>query len=67
MQQHDTSVNPRSRVLKDEHVKGGGRRSMSYHAAEVGDGGVLVGVGVEQHLCVGVDGYVRLDVLPALA
>lgn len=40
---------------------------MSHHTAEVGDGGVLVGVGVEQHLRVGVDGYVRLDVLPVLA
>lgn len=40
---------------------------MPYHAAEVGDGGILVGVRVEQHLCVGVDGYVRLHVLLALA
>lgn len=40
---------------------------MSYHTTEVGDGSILVGVGVEQHLCVGVDGYVRLHVLLALA
>lgn len=40
---------------------------MSYHTAEVGDGGILVGVRVEQHLCVGVDRYVRLHVLLALA
>lgn len=40
---------------------------MSYHTAEVGDGGILVGVGVEQHLCIGVDGYVGLHVLLALA
>lgn len=43
----------------------GGR--MSYHTAEVGDGGILVGVGVEQHLCICVDGYVRMHVLFALA
>lgn len=40
---------------------------MSYHTVEVGDGGILVGVRVEQHLCIGVDGYVRLHLLFALA
>lgn len=30
----------------------------SYHTAEVGDGGVLVGVRVKEHLSVGVDGNV---------
>lgn len=36
---------------------------MSYHAVEVGDGGILVGIRVEQHLGVGVDGYVCFDAL----
>lgn len=40
---------------------------MSYHAVEVGDSGVLVGVGVKQHLGVGVDGYVCLDTFPVPA
>lgn len=40
---------------------------MSYHAIKVGDGGILVGIGVEQHLGVGMDGYVCLDTLLALA
>lgn len=40
---------------------------MSYHAVEVGNSGILVGIGVQQHLGVGVDGYVRLDTLLVLA
>lgn len=40
---------------------------MSYHTAEVGDRGVLVGVRVKQHLRVRVDGYVRLHALLVLA
>lgn len=40
---------------------------MSYHAAEVGDSGILVGIGVKQHLGVGVDGYVCFHTFLVLA
>lgn len=40
---------------------------ISYHTAEVGDSGILVGIGVKQHLRVGVDGYVRFHVFLVLA
>lgn len=40
---------------------------ISYHAAEVGDSGILVGIGVKQHLRVGMDGYVRFHVFLVLA
>ena len=40
---------------------------MSYHTVEVGDGGVLVGVGVQQHLGVGVNGDVCFHTLFVLA
>lgn len=40
---------------------------MSYHTAEVGDSSILVGIGVKQHLGVGVDGYVCLDTFLVLA
>lgn len=43
------------------------KQQMSYHAVKVGDGGILVGIGVEQHLGVGMDGYVRFDALLVLA
>lgn len=38
-----------------------------YHAVEVGDTGVFVGIWVKQHLGVGVDGDVRFDALLVLA
>lgn len=38
-----------------------------YHAGEVGDGGVFVGIWVKQHLGVGVDGDVGFHALLALA
>lgn len=40
---------------------------ISYHAAEVGDSGILVGIGVKQHLGVGVDGYICFDTFLVLA
>lgn len=40
---------------------------MSHHTVEVGDGGILVGIGVKQHLGIGVDGYVCFDTLLVLA
>lgn len=40
---------------------------MPYHAVEVGDCGILVGIGVKQHLGVGVDGYVCFDTFLVLA
>lgn len=43
-----------------------GHRSVSHHTVEVRDGGVFIGVGVEQHLGVGVDGDVGLDTLLVL-
>lgn len=43
------------------------QKQMSYHTAEVGDSGILVGVGVKQHLGVGVDGYVCFDMFLVLA
>lgn len=39
----------------------------THHTVEVGDRGVFVGVGVEQHLGVGVDGDVGLDLLSTFA
>lgn len=43
------------------------RQLISYHTVEVGDGGVLVGIWIQQHLGVGVNGYIGLDVLLVLA
>lgn len=43
------------------------RRWISYHTVEVGDGGVLVGIRVKQHLGVGVNGYVGFDTFLVLA
>lgn len=40
---------------------------MSYHTAEVGNGCILVGIWVEQHLGVGMDGYVGFNALLVLA
>lgn len=39
----------------------------SYHAVEVGDSGILVGIGVKQHLGVGVNGDVCFDTFFVLA
>lgn len=39
----------------------------SHHTAEVGDGGVLVGVRVKEHLSISVDGNVCFNLLLVLA
>lgn len=43
------------------------KRQTSYHTVEVGDHSILVGVGVKQHLGVGVNGYVGFHTLFVLA
>lgn len=40
---------------------------ISYHAVEVGDSGIFVGIRVKQHLGVGVDGYICFDTFLVLA
>lgn len=42
-------------------------KRVSYHTVEVGDSGILVGIGVEQHLGIGMDGYVRFHTFLVLA
>lgn len=39
----------------------------SYHTAEVGDSGILVGVWVKEHLSISVDGNVCFYLFPVLA
>lgn len=40
---------------------------MTHHTVKIGDGAIFVGVGIEEHLSVGVDGYVSLGVFLVLA